>query len=272
MRLVAPLFSSLLLVGCDGTAQKPFGHLDTSIVRESSGLSPSGADPDFFWTHNDSGDTPRIFAVNQHDPSQSRTITISGARHVDWEALERWAPDRLIIGDFGNNHSLRDDLRLYIIKEPDPRTATTARVERTIAFRYEDQTSKLGKRNYDCEAMIVRNGIIYLLTKHRSDTESTLYRVDPEAGLARVVGSRELGDKVTDAAIDPKERYVAVLTYSDIWLFDLKGVGENLFLAKTARVAIDMGQNEGVMFDGDRLVISNEEGELFAVPLKDFIF
>lgn len=262
----------MLLAGCfeaDSDPLIPYAHLDTTLIDESSGLCASSNHPHIYWTHNDSGDTPRIFAIDKENPARSRTIRIKGADHVDWEAIASLDAKHLIIGDFGNNYSLREDLKLYVIPEPDPDTREEVSVERVIPFRYEDQTSLLGKRNFDCEAMFVREGRIYLLSKHRSDTATTLYRL--EGNLARVVDTFDVGGKVTDAAYDKATGYVAVLTYEKVWVFRPKKGDESIFTGDAYSLPIDLKQCESIVFEGKNLIIGNEQGELFSLPLSRII-
>src|SRR4051794_35721845 len=53
-------------------------------INESSGIAAAGRSDDYFFTHNDSGDTARIFAVNRQGRTVA-TLNVPGARNVDWE-------------------------------------------------------------------------------------------------------------------------------------------------------------------------------------------
>ena len=53
-------------------------------VRETSGLVESRTTPGEFWTHNDSGNTPEIFALTS-EGKVSKRVQIQGAQFEDWE-------------------------------------------------------------------------------------------------------------------------------------------------------------------------------------------
>lgn len=103
-------------------------------VRESSGAAEATTWPGaLFWTHNDSGHTPHLFAVAE-DGSLVARLRVAGAQNVDWEDMaaapcpvEGGAGDAgaavgagrcLYIGDVGDNRERRPALDLYRIPEP----------------------------------------------------------------------------------------------------------------------------------------------------------
>ena len=89
-------------------------------IRESSGLVLSQRHDNCFWTHNDSGDAPRLFFVHRDGRTIAR-LKIAGAKAFDWEALAFatiGGTPKLIIGDIGGNAFKRDHVTLYILSEP----------------------------------------------------------------------------------------------------------------------------------------------------------
>ena len=94
-------------------------------LRESSGLGASRTYPGVFWTHNDSGDEPRLYALDA-DAALLATIEVIGADARDWEAMTLGrcptVSDRscLYVADMGDNRSVRESVALYIVEEPDP--------------------------------------------------------------------------------------------------------------------------------------------------------
>ncbi|MCY2985820.1 MAG: hypothetical protein NTY15_19515 [Planctomycetota bacterium] len=88
-------------------------------INESSGLILSQQNPDCFWTHNDSGDLPRLFLIHRDGRTIAR-VKIDGAMAIDWEditmATINGSP-KLIIGDIGGNTQKREHVTLYIIPE-----------------------------------------------------------------------------------------------------------------------------------------------------------
>jgi hypothetical protein len=69
-------------------------------------------------------------------------------------------------------------------------------------------------------------------------------------------------------SVTPERKQLAVLTYSDAWLFKAQAPGIQYFSGNIYRLPIIAGQCEGICFDGDALLISNEQRELFRLPLQ----
>ena len=124
-------------------------------IAESSGLAYSRLHEDVFWTHNDSGDAPRIYAFGI-DGEDLGTFTIAGARNDDWEDMGSFTGDAnrsfLLIGDVGDNAGSRKGCTLYLVGEPQRLPGKPAlrkcAAAMTISFAYEG-----GPR--DCEALAV---------------------------------------------------------------------------------------------------------------------
>lgn len=269
LALLAAVF--LFLFGGEKRSHTPFTHIANKHVNESSGIAKSVRYPGVYWTHNDSGGKARLYPLFLNDGKQYKKnrIKVKGAKARDWEEIAVYGKDKLIIGDFGNNANERRDLTLYIIPEPDPyEKKGSVEVEKTIRFHFEDQEGFPPKlRNFDCEAMFARGEEIYLLTKHRSDTDAKLYKI--EGKIARKLASFPIGSKVTAADLSPDGSKVAVLSYDYLWLF--AGENEDIFKGKAYRLPIALGQCEAVCFDGEDLIVTNEEGEVFRIPQTELL-
>ncbi len=267
------------------------GKLDKNLVPECSGLAASKRFPGVFWTLSDSGDAPRIVAVNAYgdtvrpaeDNGGYTGIHVSGAKNVDWEALVVDPSGGLIIGDFGNNLSRRQDLCLYVVpSEPDPRKDVSTVKARRVPFRFVDQAEFPDpKKNHDVEAMFCHDGGVYVFTKHWTDTDSELHRVDMTANettprpTTLIATFAALG-MVTDAAVSPDGRRLAVLTYTGLWVFALppRGSMANPISGKALFRPLGMllrsWQIEAVSFaDDDTLLVGCEEGDLYKVQVSD---
>ena len=138
-------------------------------ISESSGLAVSYNYPDAVWTHNDSGDKPRLYLVGL-DGQTKAVVDVRGAAAHDWEDMcsfrvngKSW----LLIGDIGDNSRQRGskapDCHLFLLKEPIITSAgskLTVPVMTTIKFKYEDGI-------WDCEGLAVdsERREILLLTK-----------------------------------------------------------------------------------------------------------
>jgi hypothetical protein len=229
-----------------------------------------------FWVHNDSGDEPRIFAIDARGALLCE-VQVEGARNVDWEDITTDDSGHLYLGDFGNNRNRRQDLVVYVVDEPDPAVAVDGKmrvpVSRRLPFRYAEQQlfPDSTQLNFDCEAMYWRAGSLFLLTKHRSDLRTALYRLDPSDSRHQVLhrlGSVEVQSPVTAADVSPDGSLLAVLSYQYILLFDLASTLEHDLAGAMRRVLIEGRQCEALCFDGDRILFTNEQREVYCVPVQ----
>lgn len=265
------------------------GRMDTSLIRECSGFAASKKYPGVYWTLSDSGDGARIFAINALGETVPNVagkkfagIRVTGAKNVDWESLAVDGAGRLIIGDFGDNLSGRRDLCLYVLDtEPDPARAAGTVKARRVPLRYCDRVKvPEPAKNHDGEAMFCHRGAVYVFTKHWSDAASTLHRVDMTAGEnepkpTTLVARFESRGMVTDAAVSPDGRRLAVLTYTGVWVFALPANDAEHPLSGRALYRplvfpLTSWQVEAIAFtDDETLLIGNEEGDLYRVRLSD---
>jgi hypothetical protein len=138
-------------------------------IHESSGLAYSVSEKDILWTHNDSGDSPRIFAFDL-DGRDLGAFEINGADAVDWEDMASFAMEGrgyLLIADVGDNYRGREFVTLYLVREPDverdhENAGRVIDVEQRIDFTYED-----GPR--DCESVAVdpATRTVFLVSKSK---------------------------------------------------------------------------------------------------------
>ncbi len=287
---------ALLLAGCAGepVGVKPAAFFDVPrqgplplqpvgklprVINESSGLA-NGEEPGVFWTQNDSGDAARIFAINGEGRligvAGSEGVQIEGARNVDWEDLANDFRGNLLIGAFGNNGNRRRDLSVYRVPMPDPAAAISARATARWPFYYPDQRHfPPADDNYDCEAMFVASGQIYLITKHRGNSMTTLYRLNSprehEANALEMIQRANLRGMVTGAASWNDGERVAVLTYYGVWLFEPpERDGARLFEGVVGWLPIRAHQVEAITFiDRDTLLITNEQRDVFHLPVAE---
>ena len=193
-------------------------------VRETSGLARSSRNPDVFWTHNDSGDGPILYAIGV-DGGLAAMVQVEGARARDWEDLAA-APcpggdgGCLYIADTGDNDAERDEITVYVVPEPGPGQATVPST--ALRARYPE-----GPR--DAEGIFVADGRIHLVTKGR-EGPIRLYRF-PGGAAAGAVSTLEpvaeiaprpdgTADYVTAATASPDGRWIAIRTYRTLVLLE----------------------------------------------------
>lgn len=188
--------------------------LDDSI-RESSGLAIVNGK---LYTHNDSGGGNNLYEINASTGKVLRTITVNGAKNVDWEDL---AVDEnyLYIADTGNNEGSRTDLKIYRVPKSDLDTKPTVDAE-TIAFSYADQTKfdyDPHTTPYDAEALVAYKGELYIFTKNWADYTSRIYPLPSVPGTYALtsIGEKRLDVMVTGADIDEATGTVALVGYTN---------------------------------------------------------
>lgn len=193
---------------------RELGTLQNPEIRESSGLAYGTKGRPVLWTHNDSGDTSRFFAVGLAGEDLG-TFTLEGARAVDWEDMASYVSDGrnwLLLADVGDNEERRPDCRLYIVEEPEAGDSATVSVARTISFVYDD-----GPRNCEAAAVDSKEQRILLIAKTREPL-SGVYSLplipDDEKVTARHIADMRLTGVVA-MDISPDGRDVVVLTYGD---------------------------------------------------------
>jgi hypothetical protein len=262
---------------------KASSKLNLKQVPECSALWASTLNPGVFWTLSDSGNKPEIVPVRADGSTVIGPtglwlgVTLKGLKNTDWEALTSDGQGNLILGDVGNNLSRRKELAFYVFKEPALGAKEVSDFKK-YTFSWPDQTVYPDPEiSHDCEAIFVVRGKLYLLTKHRRDTLTDLWRAElPAVGEQAVLTKLARFDAkgmVTDASVSPDGKRLAVLTYRMAWVFDLPSTGEAFFQgpAKVAPLSPPLlsWQLEGsAWLDAQTLLIGSEQGDLFKLPLS----
>src|SRR5215813_6353086 len=112
-------------IGAGGAGYRPPVHLanlENQSIKESSGIAASRRNTGVFWTHNDSGDGPFIFAFDRQGKHRG-VWRVIGAKAVDWEDMaigpgSRRGRSYLYLGDIGDNSKKRDQITVYRVAEP----------------------------------------------------------------------------------------------------------------------------------------------------------
>lgn len=124
--------------------------IDSKEIGESSGLAASRRWPNVFWTHNDSGDKPRLFAFDTRGKIVG-TVNLNEAQNFDWEDMASFTLDGeplLLVGDIGDNAKKRPYCTLYLCSEPQSPGDGKLPAVRPIYYSYEGGPT-------DCEALAV---------------------------------------------------------------------------------------------------------------------
>ncbi|MDQ3757505.1 MAG: hypothetical protein M3394_06630 [Actinomycetota bacterium] len=176
-------------------------------IDESSGVSASSRTDDYFFTHNDSGDSARFFAVDRTGATLA-VFDVDGARAVDWEDMARGRSEgddpALFFADIGDNFARRETVTVYEVPEPRPADGDAeVDVLRQHELRYADGP-------HDAETLLVhpRDRRMFVVTKERNGVAG-LYRAD--GGVLH----RE-GDIRLDALVRRPGAYAKAVTSGEI--------------------------------------------------------
>jgi hypothetical protein len=255
-------------------------------LDEISGIVESANQPGTFFVHNDSGDSPRIFAIDLHGRVLAELQLPTVPIFVDAEEIAAAAgPDGrryLYLGDTGNNFASmglgipRRKAVLYKLAEPQlPRDARALQRSITdvtpIVFTFPD-----GARDVEAFFVDPRGGDLYLITKE-SDGESQLLSASATqllngGGKLREAGQLQFGKppltgskQPTAASISSDGARILLRTYSSIFLFE-RGSDESVptALARAPRSlpAPPEAQGESITFaDEGRAYVTISEGD-----------
>ena len=216
----------LLLCGSSCIAQKQFSkgdilsELPVEQIPEASGLAPSHVNEGLLWTHNDSGDTPRIFLIDPKTGEIVSTVTLQGVDNRDWEDISTGpGPDgtpHIFVGEIGDNRRVYDKKHIHYFPEPEnPHQNHTVSVFMTYSFNLPDETR-------DSEALTVDpvSGDLYLFSKW--EPRVNLYRIPKEGdGYGAIEEIGKVGfNLVTAADISPKGDAILVKTYEYVFLIE----------------------------------------------------
>ena len=150
------------------------GTLDYSLLPEASGLAVSTRDPQRLWFVNDSGNDDELISLDLGKFKFSR-VEVKKAKNRDWEDLESFLVDGeswLMIADVGDNAAKRNDVTVYLLKEPDT-DDDKVRTHTRIDISYPE-----GARDVESVAVDPVTQFLYLLSKR--EPSPRLYRVPLE--------------------------------------------------------------------------------------------
>ncbi len=204
-------------------ARLDLGLINNDSLNEASGLAASRKNSSVLWTHNDSGDENRIFAIDTNGKHLG-TFLIEGAEARDWEDIAVGpgplkGRQYLYIGDIGDNLSRFDVKYIYRVAEPAVRSSQTPiegtlRGVEAISFRYPD-----GKR--DAETLMVDplTKDIYVVSKRESNVR--VYRAPYPQSTTQIITLEYVAalnlNNVVSGDISPSGDEVVIKTYSAIY-------------------------------------------------------
>lgn len=276
-----------------GPAVELFRFKDVRIT-ESSGVVASSMQDKLLFTHNDSGDTARFFAVDSFGCTLA-TYTVKGAGAIDWEDMARGPDDAgrssLYFGDIGDNlHQRTDGISVYRMAEPrvdmSRSRRTCARGRTAVITKWTRFDLSYPDIPQDAEALLVhpRTGQLFVVTKTYLGFSNVYAAPDPLDArnanvlerVATIVFPASDADptvnppfgaigrvNATGGEIAPKADRVVVRTYTDAWEWTVPdGDIAAAFSAEPLRVVIPTTmQGEAIAYTrGGRSLVTTSEG------------
>jgi len=267
MKKITLLLSLFLLISCQNFGQlKVLGELPGGLKEISGNEIITGSD--LIWIHEDGGHKSKIFAIDQHGKI-IKELDIE-AKNTDWEDMTSDEFGNLYIGDFGNNYSSRNHLKILKIDKKDL-NKKNAEVEE-IEFEYENQYKfppKKKDRFFDAEAFFYSKNYFYVFTKSRVEKEygkTWLYKIPAKKGKhkAQLIGYYNNCDDndcwITSADISSDGKKVVLLSQKNVLIFtDFKN--DDFLSGKVKKIYLNhKSQKEGICFkDNNTLIITDEE-------------
>lgn len=239
--------------------------LSDEAVNESSGLARSYADPGWYYTHNDSGDSARFWKFDLKG-GMAGPYTIPGAKAVDWEDMasaSRNGKNYLYFADFGDNAERRASIQIYRIEEPKGSRATAIGTVDVFDLTYPD-----GPHNAESFLVNPLTEEFTIVAKTTQENSGVYILKNPKPGPGKLIkaGSWKIGEAAEPARLttggdfSADGRYVVIRTYLAAYEFELPFSGE---WWKTEPVKIKLAselQGEAIAYslDGSKLLTTSE--------------
>jgi hypothetical protein len=267
--------------------------LQDDAVKESSGVAASASDSNVYWTHNDSGDGPFLYAFDRQGRKKG-VWKVKGASAVDWEDIAIGpgpvsGKSYIYIGDTGDNSLKRRSIIIYRIPEPaiTAADASSSKSKPVPTEPAEAMQYQYPDGPHDCEALLVHptTGDIYLVTKAYGDETSTMVFRVPKSSPGKYTLERvgevklpslfgvSLATAVTGGDISPDGRRVILCGYLQGYEFLVPDKSDFDAVWKQSPTLVDLGprsQGEGVCYRRDgKALIATTEGRpsiVFEVP------
>ena len=196
-------------------ALRRYSPIEDRNIREASGLVKSKLNSDvkthkhaIFWTHNDSGDRARVFAIRVDGdgaPASSNNVeetaaavsvvaevTILNAGARDWEDLALWQDrddgmkQKLCAGDIG---SYRGEVVIYCFPEPklsNYKNVSTKKEYLKVSFTEKIRLRYPSNEKHDAETLLVDpHTAQFLIVTKKNNNKGGLYVSEPIRSLSR---------------------------------------------------------------------------------------
>jgi hypothetical protein len=237
------------------------GRITHASVRESSGVVASRKHPGVIWTHNDKGNAPIIYAIDQEGKVLAE-FSVTTTTLGDWEDIATDGVGNLYLGNIGNNQARHDHLEVYRLTEPDPSMMSgslTVKIDRTWRLRFPDKP-------FDCESLFIRGGHGYVISKLFNGSCAAIYRFPldgpQEVTLEKVI-ELPVRAPVTAADLSIDEKELAVLAGAKLYKFAISWNLSTPDIKNPTVFPLPAKKLEGVCFINNDILITAESREVY---------
>jgi hypothetical protein len=241
-------------------APKKLFTIHDDRVKESSGLVKSQKYEGIWWTSNDSGDTARIFGVNQ--AGDVKAVLTFKAPVKDVEALAIDQDGTIYVADIGDNKSSRQMISVYTIPEPAKLENQPMKFHR-YDFVYPDGA-------HDAETLLIQPDThrLYFVTKVAKG-KGGFYAAPEQASRHGTNELTRLADAppgITDGTFLPDGESLVLRSYVDIALLTW---GPNPNVQARAPVPLSQGESVAIGPSATSLVVGSEGANsvVYQVPI-----
>jgi hypothetical protein len=239
-------------------------------LAEISGIAASSQHSGILWTHNDSGDGARVYALDAKTCEIRATVTMAGVEVTDVEAIAVGQNSNgqpiIWVADIGGNTVRRSNVWLHSFVEPAQIRDQDVSV-RSSAITYSDAPG-------DSESLLVEptpNGRMWIVSKRQS-SQGKFYALPkgfgpgtPSATVEPVGTSPWLA---TDASFSPQGDQFVIRTYIGARMYQGVPPGED-------ERGLDVpyqGQGEAITFSADATAVytisEGTDAELWRTPVR----
>ena len=283
---IFPLF--LIFVSCLSAQVPSFGPsedkglLQYEQINEASGIAASKKNIGVLWTHNDSGDSARIFAINTHGKLLG-VYHIDGITNRDWEDIEVGpgpisGKEYIYISETGDNDAKYKKKYIYRVPEPVVDTNQTNVYETledcdVITFKYPDDPR-------DAETLIVDplTKDIYVVSKREKNVN--VYLLSYPQLLDKTVTTKYMLTLPFTMAVGGDISYngkeILIKTYDTVYYWK-RNTGQSVADALKDKyytlpyVREPQGEGIGWSYDADGYYTISEESELH-IPVHLYFY
>ena len=202
------------------------GTVTNPEIDEASGLVASQVNPDAFWTLNDSGGPPCLYALAT-DGNLRMKLCLEGAHNYDWEAIAT-APCQpngnqmcLYIGDIGDNRYERSYIKVYKIPEPilatEPQSLKNSEDWQVVKYTYPDHA-------HNAESMLIDAKSRQLVIPTKSDPQAKVFQGDLDVENGGTEAMEDTGIRLdlrlaTDASASADGQVIIIRMYQGAFLW-----------------------------------------------------